>query len=145
MKYAWILTVVSALLVGLIHAQRPGGSGSGGKACPDRQATDIPASEVHSGGTKTCGIGFVAFGLGGGLFGEDCPKVKYLYPAHQKCQDGKLEGHKCVSDGPVPVIRQECDCGGLVIPFLDVGVPAKCVCEETDGGGNIEDFKTEKC
>jgi hypothetical protein len=142
---------MAAAIVGAIAAQDPGGTGGDGGTggtgtrCPDQKAQEVPASKVSKGAVKTCGIGVVAFGLGGAIFGSECPEAKITYPAHQVCAGDALEGHKCVKEQDLKVKREECDCGGLVIPWIEIGIPAKCVCEEVEGGGHVEDFQTKEC
>ncbi|MCK6447734.1 MAG: hypothetical protein L6Q99_15180 [Planctomycetes bacterium] len=115
------------------------------RQCPDKKATQVDGSIVNSGDEDTCGVGLVIFGVGGGLFGEKCPDAKILTPAHQECLGDDNEGTKCVADDDMIVERQSCACGGLVVPWIAVGIPTTCECDPPIAFGTVEDFKTMPC
>lgn len=113
--------------------------------CPDTKATQVDGFVVNSGDVDTCGIGLVVFGVGGGIFGESCPDYKILTPAHQECLGDTNDGTKCVADDDMAVTRQSCSCGGLVLPWIAVGIPTTCECDSETSFGTVEDFKTVPC
>jgi hypothetical protein len=145
---------VSTLLLALfavpaLAAQHPGGGGTGGTQgkCADTVATQVQGSSKPAVGAdvKTCGLGFVIFGFGGGVVGEECPTTEVKTPAHQECKGEKGEYTKCVPNGDVPVTARDCECGGLVIPGLRIGIPADCKCAASYPFGTVEDAKTVLC
>lgn len=145
MKF-FLLTIL--LLTTAAHAapQGPGGGTGGGGRCPNQKAIQVPgASEAAQGASvSTCGIGFLFFGFGGGIVGEDCPSAIVLTPAHQTCGEPGPET-MCVPDGDMPVTAKECHCGGLVIPGLEIGIPTSCDCGPSFPFGTVEDAKTVLC
>ncbi|MCC6408557.1 MAG: hypothetical protein IT453_15450 [Planctomycetes bacterium] len=114
-------------------------------SCPDKKASQVPAEIKLSEATHTCGIGFVVFGVGGGIFGEECPETKITTPAHQTCQGEENAGTACVPEGDMAVTVRDCSCGGLVIPVIQVGIPTTCECDPPVNAGTVEDFKTVVC
>ncbi|MEM7309804.1 MAG: hypothetical protein AAF682_24220 [Planctomycetota bacterium] len=146
--YRWILGWLGACLVAAAAAAQEGGdTGGTGSRCPDTKASQIPGSSGPAAGasTATCGVGLVVFGFGGGIVGEPCPSTKVWVPAHQVCLGKPSEGTRCVPDGTRSVTARDCDCGGLVIPGLEIGIPTDCQCGPPYVFGDVEDFKTELC
>jgi hypothetical protein len=114
-------------------------------ACPDVKATQVDAELQQSGSPKTCGIGLVIFGVGGGIVGEKCYPMQTTVPAHQECKGENNPGTYCAPDGDMPVTSKMCHCGGLVVPIVQIGVPTTCVCGDSSNSGTVEDFKTQDC
>ena len=113
--------------------------------CPDQRASQVDAKVSYSGSAKTCGVGLVIFGVGGGIVGEKCYPLKITTPAHQECQGEPGEGTRCVPDGELEVKAEKCHCGGLVVPILQIGVPTTCVCSDAGSAGTVEDSETVLC
>ncbi len=128
-------------------AGSPGGDPPATHECPDVKASQVDGStEAAEGATvKTCGIGLVVFGFGGGIVGESCPSTQVKTPAHQACKGEVSEGKECLQDDDVPVTASDCQCGGLIIPGISVGIPIKCKCGDSYPFGTVEDAKTADC
>jgi len=116
-----------------------------GSVCANVKATQVDAEFETSGVPKTCGLGIVIFGVGGSIVGEKCYPLETTVPAHQTCQGEANFGTYCAPDGRIQVDSRECRCGGLVLPFLNTGIPAKCICKDADTQGTVEDFETKEC
>ncbi|MBI5435073.1 MAG: hypothetical protein HZA52_19720 [Planctomycetes bacterium] len=114
-------------------------------SCPDTKATQVPVEITTAGATHTCGLGFVVFGIGGAILGEECPESKITTPAHQTCGDEENPGTACVPEQDMVVTVRDCNCGGLVIPVIQVGIPTTCECDPPMNAGTVEDFKTVVC
>lgn len=113
--------------------------------CADVKASQVSAMVNYSGTPKTCGVGIVIFGVGGSIVGEKCYPLVTTTPAHQECMGEPNEGTRCVLEGTLEVKAKQCECGGLVVPFIKIGIPAVCACTDTTGGGTVEDFETMTC
>jgi hypothetical protein len=139
LKMVMSVLLIQAVLGVMSLAQTPG------KACPDEQATDVPASHLKSTEYERCGLGVKLFGVGGAILGPKCYEYEVRTPAHQKCMGDLLEDHQCVVEGEVDEEVRYCECGGLVIPGIKTGIPIACVCGDWERLGRIEDFMTQKC
>jgi len=121
----------------------------GGRAtaddCPDQKATNIPPEVVESPDKKTCGLGIQIFGIGGSIIGESCPKWLQFVPAHSDCQGAELVGHECRPLGTASVTMQRCKCGGLVLPFIETGIPSTCECSDPVAAGAYITYGTFPC
>lgn len=116
--------------------------------CNNLLAVNEGPEIIDDGGDRTCGVGLVIFGFGGSIWGEKCPKVQHKIPAHQVCQIVELpipNVFHCQKEMNVPVYTRENDCGGAVIPYLEVGIPTNCVYGEWKENGSVEDFETKHC
>lgn len=117
----------------------------GGTQCPNQKASLVPARVEFSGGYRRCGLGLTVFGVGGAIIGDRCYKFETLYPAHAACQGETAEGTRCVPDSVAPVLLRECECGGLILPGLNTGIPTRCTCDEWRNAGTVETSKTVAC
>lgn len=113
--------------------------------CPNTSASQVDVEFQAHGELKTCGLGFVIFGIGGAILGENCPEHETRVPAHQECRGAENAGTKCSKDTDLAVETRECACGGLVIPGIRIGIPTTCSCEGWYKSGTVEDFRTERC
>lgn len=114
--------------------------------CPNIQAMQVNTKVVTTGDSERCGLGIQVFGFGFAFFGELCPDKKETIPAHQVCDyETEAKGKNCLFEVSLETIVEECDCGGLVLPLLDTGIPTSCKCEIMPMGGTVEDFKTVEC
>lgn len=114
-------------------------------ACTHTKASQVEARTADLGKKRTCGAGLYVFGVGGAILGEECPQTRVFYPAHQVCNGEHADNVRCEPDGTLPVERKSCSCGGLVIPFINTGIPTSCVCSDATTGGTVEDFRTVSC
>jgi hypothetical protein len=131
---------------GLFVLAGGGGEVEGTHTCPNTKASQVDARTESLGDVDTCGFGFVIFGVGGGIFGDDCPEFRLFYPAHQVCRGEPAAGMHCVPSGALAVQKEECECGGLVLPLIELGIPTECVCtDDPAGGGTVEDATTQAC
>lgn len=121
----------------------------GGRAaandCPDQKATNVPPEIIVSADKKTCGLGIQIFGVGGSIIGESCPAWMHLIPAYSDCLGDELVGHECRPLGTVAVQVQRCDCGGLVLPFIETGIPTTCECTDPVSAGGYITYGTYAC
>jgi hypothetical protein len=140
-KRAVLWAALGGIAVSTVAAQS---GGSTGFQCPNEKASQVDAEVTESGGSETCGIGLVVFGIGGGIFGEECPGVRAYVPAHQVCSGEKSPGTMCTKQGDLIVTAEKCGCGGLVLPIVEIGVPTSCECEPLPTG-TVEDFQTVPC
>jgi hypothetical protein len=116
------------------------------QGCMHQKATQVDSKTEDDGATKSCGlIGIRIFGWGGALFGEDCPEKKVTTPAHQECRGEKVPNFNCIKEGTLDVLVKDCDCGGLILPVLDTGIPLTCNCGPEHKEGTVEDFETVNC
>ncbi|MCC7012417.1 MAG: hypothetical protein IT454_07655 [Planctomycetes bacterium] len=123
-----------------------GDLGSATPSCPDTKASQVDARVETAGDIDTCGLGLVIFGVGGAIVGDDCPEVRLFYPSHQECLGEKGVGKRCVSGGDLTVRKEDCECGGMILPLIEIGIPTECECKiDPAGGGTIEDSGTENC
>jgi hypothetical protein len=132
---AMVLVCVGALFGGLASA----------RDCPDQKATNVPPQVIESGDKETCGLGIQIFGIGGSIIGESCPKWLHLIPAHSDCLGDALVGYECRPVGTFAVQRQSCDCGGLVLPFIETGIPTSCECTDPVNAGGYITYGTFAC
>jgi hypothetical protein len=142
-----ILAIATLLTVIGGTVGQDGGSGSNppSQKCQNKMASQVQATSENLGSPKTCGIGVVVFGVGGGIVGEECFPLVVTTPAHQECKGRSNEGTKCVPDADLIVEKAKCKCGGLVIPIFQIGVPTTCECGKPTAAGTIEDAKTVEC
>jgi hypothetical protein len=112
--------------------------------CPDVRATQVDAHTENGGATHRCGLGFKLFGLGGGLFGPECPERTFTYPSHQECNGDYSPGTRCVPEGDMQVTAKECHCDRATIFGTGLLLPS-CSCHETNDGGEVEDAETILC
>jgi hypothetical protein len=113
--------------------------------CPDQKATNVPPEVIESADKKTCGLGIQIFGIGGSIIGESCPKWMHFIPAHSDCLGAALVGYECRPVGTFAVERQVCDCGGLVLPFIETGIPTTCECSDPVNAGSYITYGTYVC
>ncbi len=116
--------------------------------CNSLIAINKQPTVVDEGGTRTCGVGLVIFGVGGSIWGEKCPKIQHKTPAHQVCEIVQLpipDIFHCQKEQNLPVYTRENSCGGAVIPYIEVGVPTTCNYGEWKENGDVEDFETVPC
>lgn len=135
---------IPMLLLAIAFAGRASGQGHD-PACPNQKASQVRSEVKNIGDAKTCGIGIVVFGIGGGIFGETCHPTKHTYPAHQVCNGEYGDHMRCTLEQSLDIKEEKCKCGGLVLPILQTGIPTSCVCSDNGPRGSIEDFKTEAC
>jgi hypothetical protein len=143
----WVRNGLIALVAtqGLVGAAQGFAWLAQSRSCPNVCASNVDARIVESADASTCGFGIVIFGFGGGLWGEDCPEFRLLYPAHQECRGATNPGTRCVPETALTVQKDRCDCYG-VLPIIESGFPLDCDCTpDAAGGGTVEDFKTEVC
>jgi hypothetical protein len=114
-------------------------------ACSHTKATQVDARVDDLGTKRTCGAGLYVFGFGGAILGEECPVTRVFYPAHQVCNGEHADNVRCERDETIFAVKKSCSCGGLVIPFINTGIPTTCVCGDPTTGGSIEDFRTVNC
>lgn len=136
------LTVLLGASIGSAHARAEAAD------CNNLIAVNQDPEIIDDGGDRTCGVGLVIFGFGGSIWGEKCPKVQHKIPAHQVCQSVELpipDVFHCKKELNVPVYTRENDCGGAVIPYIEVGIPTSCIYGEWKENGDVEDFETLHC
>ncbi len=138
----YILTAIFALLLGSAFAQ--GGTGGQEVKCPDVKASQVSTAVNDLGDVVTCGLGIKILGIGGGLFGPSCPDKKETTPAHQECKGEKSEGNKCVPDGELSVVLEDCECSSATLFGTGILIPS-CDCTAVPTDGKVEDFKTALC
>jgi hypothetical protein len=110
--------------------------------CPDTRGTQVDARTTDS-GSRRCGFGFRIFGIGGGLFGPECPIRTVHYPSHQVCNGEESRGTYCLPAGNLPVEVEECDCDSATVFGTGVLFPS-CTCTEGNAG-HVEDAQTYPC
>lgn len=116
--------------------------------CNQLVAAPVDATVKEEGGSRTCGVGLVIFGVGGSIWGEKCPKIQHKSPAHQVCKYIELPVpavFHCQKQGELPVFTRENDCGGAVLPYIEVGIPTSCIHGPWIENGHLEDFETVTC
>jgi hypothetical protein len=112
--------------------------------CANTKASQVQGTTQDQGTVHTCGLGLVVFGVGGGIFGTDCPSTQVFTPAHQECSLPN-PGTVCEPDDDMVVTKRECHCGGLILPIFEIGIPTECVCGPDVPFGTVEDAKTSRC
>ncbi len=113
--------------------------------CPNVMASQVEAEYNYHGKPERCGVGIEILGVGGAIFGDLCYPYQSRVPAHQECMGKKNPGTRCVKDRDLIVRTRECDCAGLVIPWIKIGIPVSCECDDWYDDGTVEDFKTVPC
>ncbi|MEZ5979068.1 MAG: hypothetical protein R3F34_12705 [Planctomycetota bacterium] len=113
--------------------------------CPNEQASQVEAIFKNSNDAETCGLGIKILGYGGSIVGERCPRWEKIVPAHQVCRGEALHGHFCTKERDIAVRVRTCECGGLVIPFIETGLPVSCECSAWFDAGWVEDMETVLC
>lgn len=116
-----------------------------GAPCPNQKATHVRVEIEERGRTRTCGVGIKILGIGGSIIGVKCPRFEVRTPAHQTCKGEPVEGMKCVPDGVLIVEVRECNCGGLMLPYIHTGLPTHCTCGDWRAAGQVETFRTASC
>lgn len=119
--------------------------GAFAQRCPNEQATSVSASFTVSPQFETCGIGVRIFGVGGSILGEKCHRWEAETPAHSVCSGAPLADHRCVPRALLDVRTRTCECGGLVLPFIETGFPVSCECSDWRVSGTVLDHTTIAC
>jgi len=137
------LTATIVLLIAVILSTFNLASASA--PCVDTAASQVEVSIIKHGDSERCGVGIVIFGVGGSLIGSKCSEHETRTPAHQACEGEVNAGTKCVPETSLAVETRDCKCGGLVIPWIEIGIPTTCVCGDWTNSGTVEDMKTALC
>ncbi len=112
--------------------------------CPDTRAGQVDARVEEAGGSRRCGFGFKLFGIGGGIFGPECPDFIITYPSHQECRGDPNPRTYCAPNGMIDVQVERCRCQQATVLGTGILIPS-CECEAADGGGHVEDAQTLTC
>lgn len=141
----WAATAAALLLSQSFSFAAVPQGGDLGAPCPNKRATNVEAEVKERGRARTCGVGIKILGVGGSIIGSRCPRFEIKIPAHQTCKGDPAEGMKCIPDGVLRIEIRECNCGGLIIPYLNTGLPTTCTCGDWGDGGQVETFRTVSC
>ena len=117
---------------------------SKGNDCHDVRASQVDARIDNLGESQRCGLGIRIFGLGGGIFGPSCPDKKATYPAHQVCRGEVNPGTRCVPEGRLPVVVEDCECSRATVLGTGLLLPS-CNCHNVPDESHVEDARTEAC
>lgn len=135
-----LICILTALFLGLAPTAALAGGG-----CSNTCADDLHGGTVVSDpNPATCGLGLKVFGIGGSIFGKECPSYSIRTPKYALC-GGTLNGYRCVPDGTFPVFVQHCECRGLEIPFIETGIPIDCHCGDWEPFGSVPNFTHVLC
>ena len=117
-----------------------------GGGCSNTCADDVRGGTVVSDPSPapTCGLGLKIFGIGGSIFGKECPESSIRTPKYTLC-GGTLNGYRCIPDGSLEVSIRHCECRGLEIPFLETGIPLDCHCGDWQNFGSVPNFTHVLC
>lgn len=143
MKKGFVVVMAACVVAAVVFVERS--FGAPGDGCPHQQASQVEAVYKTAQEYETCGVGIKILGYGGSLIGERCARWEKIVPAYQVCRGEPLADHRCTTDRDLPVAVRTCECGGLVIPFIETGLPVACLCSDWFQAGWVEDMKTERC